>query len=108
MRSFLSVFVVVVISLALGVVASSCGKGLHSETQTMMQEMGDSLAPMMQIRDNGEFFRKYIAYNVRFTLRHKIALQDTAIMNELRRETKKTAIFQEAQRRIDAVQSNLP
>lgn len=74
----------------------------------MTKELEDSLVHFMKIPDDAEFFRKYIAFNVRFTLRHKIALNDTVINNELKEEISKMALIQAAQRRIDAIQQANP
>jgi hypothetical protein len=82
----------------------SCQTNLRPETRTMTRELEDSLSVFMQIRNDEEFFRKYIAFNVRFTLRHKMALNDTIIQRELKDELAKMALVQAAQRRIDAIQ----
>lgn len=82
----------------------NCGANLRPETRAMQRELEDSLVTFMQIRNDDEFFRKYIAFNVRFTLRHKWELNDTVIAKELRQELTKMALVQAAQRRVDAIQ----
>ncbi len=81
-----------------------CGANLHPQTITMKKELEDSLVSYMQIRSDDEFFRKYIAFNVRFTLRHKWELNDTVIARELKNELANMALVQAAQRRVDAIQ----
>lgn len=88
----------------ISIIVYACGVNLHPETRTMTRELEDSLVVFMQIRNDDEFFRKYIAFNVRFTLRHKMALNDTVINRELKTELAKMALIQEAQRRVDAIQ----
>jgi hypothetical protein len=81
-----------------------CETNLHPETRAMKKELEDSLVSYMQIRNDDEFFRKYIAFNVRFTLRHKWELNDTVIAKELEKELSNMALVQAAQRRVDAIQ----
>jgi hypothetical protein len=81
-----------------------CDVNLHPETLAMQRELEDSLTTFMQIRNDDEFFRKYIAFNVRFTLRHKWELNDTVIAKELKNELTSMALVQAAQRRVDAIQ----
>lgn len=85
-------------------VLQGCGANLHPQTMTMKKELEDSLVSYMQIRSDDEFFRKYIAFNVRFTLRHKWELNDTVIARELKNELANMALVQAAQRRVDAIQ----
>jgi hypothetical protein len=86
------------------VLLQGCGANLHPETRAMQRELEDSLTTFMQIRNDDEFFRKYIAFNVRFTLRHKWELNDTVIAKELKKELTSMALVQAAQRRVDAIQ----
>ncbi|MCS6807756.1 MAG: hypothetical protein RML40_01950 [Bacteroidota bacterium] len=85
-----------------------CTTHLRPETQAMVHELEDSLTTLMTIADDREFLRTYIAFNVRFALRHKLALSDTATSRELHDELSKMALVQAAQRRIDAIQAARP
>jgi hypothetical protein len=84
-----------------------CSEAIHPETRQMARELDDSLSVLMRVSDDEAFFRKYIAFNVRFTLRHKLALNDTAINAELQQVIAKTALVQAAQRRVDSIQERL-
>lgn len=88
-------------------ILQGCGANLHPQTITMKKELEDSLVSYMQIRNDDEFFRKYIAFNVRFTLRHKWELNDTVIAKELKNELANMALVQAAQRRVDAIQQKI-
>jgi hypothetical protein len=87
---------------------AQCSERVRPETRQMARELDDSLSVLMRISDDEAFFRKYIAFNVRFTLRHKLALNDTAINAELQQVIAKTALVQAAQRRVDSIQERLP
>jgi hypothetical protein len=93
--------------MGLSIVVHACSTNLHPETRTMTRELEDSLVVFMQIHNDDEFFRKYIAFNVRFTLRHKMALNDTVINRELKTELAKMALIQAAQRRVDAIEQRI-
>ncbi len=86
------------------VLLDACDAHLHPKTVAMKKELEDSLVSYMQIRNDDEFFRRYIAFNVRFTLRHKWELNDTVIAKELKKELSNMALVQAAQRRVDAIQ----
>ena len=86
---------------------SSCQTGIRSETRTLANEIADTTSALMRITDDSEFFRRYIAFNVRFTLRHQLLLNDTIIRKELQQEISKTALVQEAQKRVNAIQNSL-
>jgi outer membrane murein-binding lipoprotein Lpp len=86
-------------------ILSGCASNLRPETRKLAQEVSDSTAALMRVSNDSEFFRQYIAFNVRFTLRHKLALNDTAIARELQDEIAKTALVQEAQKRVNAIQN---
>jgi hypothetical protein len=88
-------------------ILSGCGSNIRPETRKLAQEIADSTSAMMRIPNDSEFFRRYIAFNVRFTLRNKVALNDTAIARELQIEIAKTALVQEAQKRVNAIQNSL-
>ena len=105
-RSYLWAAQIIALLCFVGIVllVESCRTNLRPETRTMTRELEDSLSVFMQIRNDEEFFRKYIAFNVRFTLRHKMALNDTIIQRELKDELAKMALVQAAQRRIDLIQ----
>jgi hypothetical protein len=86
---------------------AQCSESVRPETRQMARELDDSLSVLMRVSDDEAFFRKYIAFNVRFTLRHKLALNDTAINAELQQVIAKTALVQAAQRRVDSIQERL-
>ena len=88
-------------------ILSGCGSNIRPETRKLAQEIADSTSAMMRIPNDSEFFRRYIVFNVRFTLRNKVALNDTAIARELQIEIAKTALVQEAQKRVNAIQNSL-
>lgn len=101
--------VFIALALVVGVLFfQGCNENLHPETREMKRELEDSLVHFMKIPDDAEFFRKYIAFNVRFTLRHKMALNDTIINKELKDVLSKMALVQAAQRRIDVIQQANP
>lgn len=87
---------------------SGCQTSLRPETRKLAREITDSTAALMSISDDSEFFRRYISFNVRFTLRHKLELNDTTIAKELQQEISKAALVQEAQKRVNAIQNKLP
>jgi hypothetical protein len=87
--------------------SSSCQTGIRPETRTLANEIADSTSALMRITDDSEFFRRYIAFNVRFTLRHQLLLNDTTVRKELQEEISKTALVQEAQKRVNMIQSSL-
>ena len=89
----------------IALILSGCASNIRPETRKLAQEIADSTSAMMRIPNDSEFFRRYIAFNVRFTLRNKIALNDTAIVRELQNEIAKTALVQEAQKRVNAIQN---
>jgi predicted membrane chloride channel (bestrophin family) len=88
-------------------VLCGCGGNIRPETRTLAREISDSTQAIMRITDDSEFFRRYIAFNVRFTLRHQILLNDTVIRKELQQEIHQTALVQEAQKRVNAIQNSL-
>lgn len=90
--------------ISVAMLFGGCETNLHPKTRVMKKELEDSLVSYMQIRNDDEFFRKYIAFNVRFTLRHKWELNDTVIAKELEKELSNMALVQAAQRRVDAIQ----
>jgi hypothetical protein len=95
------------VSCSILVIISACASNIRPETRKLAQEIADSTSVMMRIPNDSEFFRQYIAFNVRFTLRHQLALNDTVIARELQTEIAKTALVQEAQKRVNAIQNTL-
>ncbi|TAE25782.1 MAG: hypothetical protein EAZ92_11595 [Candidatus Kapaibacterium sp.] len=91
--------------MIVAVCGTACQTSLRPETRKLAQEIGDSTSALMRLSDNSEFFRRYIAFNVRFTLRHKLLLNDSTVRTELEQEVTKMAVVQEAQKRVNAIQN---
>ncbi len=107
-KQFKNKCLLVVLTVCCASLGSGCQLHLRPETRIMTRELEDSLVYFMKIPNDAEFFRSYIAFNVRFTLRHKMALNDTLINKELKKELENMALVQAAQRRIDAIQQANP